>query len=123
MTINSLQLNNSTAIGGLGTQTFNVLTSGMYTVEFKIFIPYIAAGSSANSTAAAPSALSVVVNLNGSAKLTVSSPGATQPFVAGSVTLSPSAGDTITVVLTSSNAADNALNAIKGIVNVFQGEG
>ncbi len=44
MTINSLQLNTSTVVGGLGTQTFNVVTTGIYTLSFKSFIPYLASG-------------------------------------------------------------------------------
>lgn len=59
MTINSLQLNSSTPVGGLGTQTFNVVTAGLYTVQFKSFIPYLASGSPAVS--ANPSAASVNV--------------------------------------------------------------
>lgn len=47
MTINSLQANQSTVIGGTGTQTFNVVTTGPYTVSFKSFLPYLAAGSPA----------------------------------------------------------------------------
>lgn len=50
MTINNLQLNNSTAVAGLGTQTFNVVTTGLYTLEFKSFIPYLASGSQPQST-------------------------------------------------------------------------
>lgn len=50
MTINSLQVNTSTPVGGLGTQTFNVVTAGLYTLEFKSFIPYLPAGSPAQST-------------------------------------------------------------------------
>lgn len=47
MTINSLQVNQSTVVGGLGTQTFNVVTTGPYTTSFKSFLPYLAAGSPA----------------------------------------------------------------------------
>ncbi len=50
MTINSLNLNNSTPVAGLGTQTFNVPTTGLYTIRFKSFIPYLAAGSPAVTT-------------------------------------------------------------------------
>ena len=46
MTINSLQFNTSTVVGGLGTQTYNVTaaTAGLLTVSFKTFIPYLAIG-------------------------------------------------------------------------------
>lgn len=50
MTINSLQMNQSTVVGGLGTQTFNVVTTGLYTVSFKSFVPYIASGSQPATT-------------------------------------------------------------------------
>ncbi len=50
MTINSLQLNSSTVVSGLGTQTFNVVTTGLYTLAFKSFLPYLASGSQPQST-------------------------------------------------------------------------
>lgn len=45
MTINSISAVQSTPVVGLGTQTYNVVTAGLYTVEFKSFLPYLAAGS------------------------------------------------------------------------------
>jgi len=59
MTINSLQVNQSTVVGGLGTQTFNVVTAGLYTLEFKSFIPYLAAGSPAVTTNPSPNVTDV----------------------------------------------------------------
>lgn len=50
MTINSLSSVQSTVVGGLGTQTFNIVTAGFYTLEFKSFIPYLASGSQPQST-------------------------------------------------------------------------
>lgn len=50
MTINSLQVNQSTVVGGLGTQTFNVVTAGLYTFSFKSFLSYLAAGGPPIST-------------------------------------------------------------------------
>lgn len=47
MAINSLQVNQSTVVGGLGTQTFNVVTAGLYTLRFQSSIPYLAAGGPA----------------------------------------------------------------------------
>lgn len=41
MTINSLQLNTSTPFTGLGTQTFNVTTTGLYTLGLNITIPWM----------------------------------------------------------------------------------
>lgn len=50
MTINSLQLNQSVPVAGLGTQTFNVVTTGLYTVSFKSFLPYFPAGMPPQTT-------------------------------------------------------------------------
>lgn len=47
---NALQLNESTPVGGLGTQTYTVTTAGNYTLSFKSFIPYLASGSQPQST-------------------------------------------------------------------------
>ena len=126
MTINALQLNTSTPVVGLGTQTFNVVTAGLYTVAPNFTIPYVASGSPDNSAQAAldpaASALSIVVNQNGTPKLTLSSPSPTQPSMGGSVRLQCAASDVITVVLNSAAASDNARNAVKGIINLYQGE-
>ena len=46
-TINSFNINSSTVVGGLGTQTCNIVTAGLYTLSFKSFIPYLAFGSPA----------------------------------------------------------------------------
>lgn len=124
---NSLQLNNSNVFAGLGTATFTVVTAGLYTVAFKSTLPYLAAGSLGDSTVTAGgSALQVVVNLNGSAKLTVggsaTNPTPTQASMGSSVVISCAASDIITVVLTSANAVDAVPNAVKTIINLFQGE-
>ena len=47
---NALQLNESTPIVGLGTQEYTFTATGLYTVEFKIFLPYLASGSQPQST-------------------------------------------------------------------------
>lgn len=47
---NALQINQSTVVGGLGTQSFTVVTAGLYTLQFKSFLPYLAAGSPAVTT-------------------------------------------------------------------------
>lgn len=248
MTINSLQVNQSTVVGGLGTQTFNVVTAGLYTVSFKSFIPYLAAGGqppSANPTAAAVditaaadvagslnstyftfntagdlypyyvwyninsagvdpavsgrigiqvaaatgatantiasatrtaiaaavssslvtvsgatshviitnvspglntaaangtaspgfsysatagsygspaiSGLDVVISQNSTVLARYGSPSPTQPLMGGSVVVQAAANDVITVVLSSLSTADAALNAVKSIINLFQG--
>lgn len=45
MTINSISSIASTVTCGLGTQTYNVTTAGLYTCAFKAFLPYLASGS------------------------------------------------------------------------------
>lgn len=250
MTINSLQLNNSTVVGGLGTQTFNVVTTGLYTLQFKSFIPYLAAGSPAVTTNPAPaidniatvadssgslnstfftmrsatdlqgfyvwyninsagvdpapagltgiqvagatgasantlatatraaivanaaaasyftvsgatnhviltdiqvgtktaaadgtaatgfgftptagsfgtpaiSGLDIVLSQNTTVLARYGFPSPTQPIMGGSVVVQATAGDTLTVVLSSLSTADAALNAVKTIVNLYQGE-
>ncbi len=42
---NALQLNVSTPVGGLGTQSYTITTAGLYTLGFKTFLPYLASGT------------------------------------------------------------------------------
>ncbi len=125
---NGLPLNSSSVFGGLGTATFTVVTAGLYTVSFTSSIPFVT-GTSDNSDTAADSpfasGLSVVVNQDTGggpvAKLTVASPAPTQQSMGGSVHLSCAAADVITVVMSSSAVADAAPNAVKTIINLYQG--
>ncbi len=122
MTINSLSPIQSTPVAGLGTQTFNVTADGNYNVAVNYSIPYIASGSSADSSVTTGgSELQLLVKLNGSTKLTLSDPSPTQPTLSGSVQMLCVATDVITIVPSSSADADNAPNAIKGIINIYQG--
>jgi hypothetical protein len=127
MTINGLQLNTSTVVTGLGTQTYTFTTAGLYTCAVNFTIPYVAAGSSANSASTAGgSALQIVVNQNGSPILTLggvsTNPTPTQPAIGGSVRIQAAVNDVLTVVLSSANAVDNYPNAVKGTVNLYFGE-
>lgn len=122
---NGIAFNNSSVFAGLGTASFTIAAAqaGPVTVAFESFLPYQAAGSSNNSSVTTGgSSLSVVVNLNGSAKLTVDSPSPSQPSLAGTVRMLCVSGDVITVVMSSSNANDNLLNAAKTVINLYQGE-
>ena len=82
--------------------------------------------SANSSSTTGQSGLQVVVNQNGSPVLTVggssTNPTPTQPSIGSSVRIQCAASDTLTVVLSSSNAVDSTLNAVKGIINVYQGE-
>ena len=126
MTINSLQLNVSTPVAGLGTQTFNVVTAGLYTVAFNFTIPFVQGTSANSASTVGQSALQIVVNQNGSPLLTVggtsTNPTPTQPSIGSSIHIQCAASDVITVVTSSANAVDAVPNAVKGIVNVYQGE-
>jgi hypothetical protein len=123
MTINSLSSVQSTPVAGLGTQTYNVITAGLYTCAVNFTIPYQASGSSNNSTVTTGgSSLQILVKQNATTKLTLANPAPTQPSMGGSVVMDCAVNDVITVVLSSAADADNALNAIKGIVNIYQGQ-
>lgn len=50
MTINSINLDSSQPFSGLGTATFNVITTGLYNLSWKSSIPYLPAGGLAQST-------------------------------------------------------------------------
>jgi hypothetical protein len=54
--------------------------------------------------------------------LTQSNPSPTQAFMAGSYIGAFTAGDAITVVTSSLSDADAALNAVKGIINIYAGQ-
>ncbi len=53
--------------------------------------------------------------------LTLSQPTPTQPLLAGSVVQQCTAGDAITVVLSSLADCDQLANAVKGVINVYAG--
>lgn len=50
MTINSINLDSSQPFSGLGTATFNVVTTGLYNLSFKSSLPYFPAGSQPQSS-------------------------------------------------------------------------
>lgn len=70
------------------------------------------------------SGLKIVVNnaTTPAVLLTLSLPSPNQAFVAGSVAAQFTAADVITVVTSSTAAADNLPNAVKGIVNIYAGQ-
>lgn len=71
----------------------------------------------------AASALTVVIKQNSTVKATYAFPTPTQPIMGGSVTVNASAADTISIVLASISTADAALNAVKTVMNLYQGQG
>lgn len=113
MALNSLQLNTSSPVAGLGTSLFNVVTAGMYSLDVKSTLP-------------TGSGLQIVINQNGSPVLTSggvsTNPTPTQPSLGCGVKLQCAASDVLTVVLSSSNNVDSNPNAVKSVINLYQGE-
>lgn len=95
---------------GIGTISVTVPFAGMYVVESKSSLPTLTNGGGV-------SALVTTINKNGSAQYTgtAGATGARTNFVCA-------AGDVIAVVYSSANAVDNALNAIKSTISIYQGE-
>lgn len=98
------------AFSGLGTVTVKVPNTDVYSVSGKIELPTISSGSS-------QSAVVVVVNKNGSPVYT----GATSSRGFQTV-VSCTAGDTLTIVLSSAATVDQSLNVIKSVMSIDQGE-
>jgi hypothetical protein len=67
------------------------------------------------------SGLNVVIKNNSTVLARYGWPSPTQPILGGNVSFQATAGDVVSVVLSSSSAADSALNAVKSIVNLYQG--
>lgn len=127
MAADSLRLNSSSPVAGLGTSTYNVLADGIYSVNVQSTLPYTS-GSSYYSSDTMPvdSALQIVINKNGSAQVTVGgatgNPTPSQPILSAGAKLQCVATDVITVVLSSSAAIDAQPNSVKSVINLFQGE-
>lgn len=102
--------NQNLVTSGLGTTSVTVPDAGPYFVEGKISLPSIPTGST-------PSAVLVVVNKNGSPVYTGVA-GATGFYC----TITCAALDVIAVVLSSSSAVDNVINAIKTTIEIGYGE-
>lgn len=99
-------MDSSKVVSQLDTYTYVVPASGLYDV-------------SAQMHELPPSALSVVIQLNGSTKASSAAPAASQAVLDLQVrSLKCAASDTISFIISSSQASDNALNAVKGILNI-----
>lgn len=110
---NDLQLNTSTPVAGLGTFVYTTTTTGMYTVDCQSTLPL-------------SSALQIVLKQNSTTLLTSggasTNPTPTQQSIGARTQVQATAGDTISVVLSSANAVDAFPNSVKSTVNLFQGE-
>jgi hypothetical protein len=122
---NSLPINVSTPFAGLGTATATIVTAGLYTCSCESTIPFVQGTSANSSSTVGQSALQIVINQNGTPVVTVggsaSNPTPTQPSLGAIARLQCSASDVITIVLTSANAVDAVANAVKSIMNLYQG--
>ncbi len=123
---NSLQLNQSNPVAGLGTFSYTVVTAGPYTVSAQATIPRDP-GSQLNSAQASPfaSALQIVIKQNASAIVTIggssTNPTQNQPSLGSSARINAQAGDVLSVVLSSANAVDNFPNNVKTVIDLYQG--
>lgn len=95
-------------ICGLDTYNYTIVNAGMHV-------------ASINLTEQPPSGMSILIQQNGSTKASFSAPAASQNHIDLKVTMNCAANDIISFVLSSSNAGDQQLNSIKGILIVHQG--
>lgn len=108
-----LQPESSTPFTGLGTFSITVPVAGDYTLECK-------------ATLLPPSGLQIVLSQTGSVSDSVTiggtatNPSASQQSLGTSTQFECAAGDVLSVALTSSAAADQLANSVKGIINVFR---
>jgi len=102
------KLSNSKVISQLDTYNHTAALSSMYVVEVKMSeIP--------------PSGLSIVIQQNGSTKLTSIAPAADQNHIDARIILNCAANDLISVILSSAVSSDTGPNAVKGILNIHPG--
>lgn len=107
----SLEINASNPVAGLGTFQATIVNPGEYTVEVESTLP-------------SGSGLQIVVNQNASPVLTIggvsTNPTPTQKSLGSSVRLQCVAADVVSVELSSSNSVDSLPNSVKSIVNLYQ---
>ena len=104
--MNILKDSESNAISGLGTSQHTCVYSQLYKVECK-------------STIVPTSGLSIVINQNGSPIATSKAPTANDIYAFVSAAIEATAGDIITVVLSSSLIQDSVnLNNVKSIITI-----
>ncbi len=121
--------NTNIVFAGLGTEACGITTAGPYVVEVKALPPYNASGSNLDTAdqdaSGTRSAVSIEIKQNGSSKQTTggvgSRPSANQTDMGTRFHLSCAAGDTVSVVLASSNPNDSKANALRTLISIFQG--
>jgi hypothetical protein len=104
--------NTTATTQGLTTYTVTAPTTDIYVVDIKTTFPTLTSSGGTQQ-----SALVTTVNQNGS-------PVATYSVSRGSQTrIAATAGDTISVVFSSSSAVDQAINSIKSTIAISEGVG
>lgn len=110
---NDLQVDTSTPVAGLGTFVYTTTVTGIYTLDCQSTLP--------NN-----SALQIVLKKNSSTLITAggatANPTPTQPTLGARTQIQCTAGDTVSVVLSSANNIDTQPNSVKSMVNLFFGE-
>lgn len=106
---NTLKVSQSNVICGLGTWTHTVALTQMYNVLVRC-------------TEHQGSAISIVIQLNGVTQATSTAPSQPQRAINISQLLNCTAGDVISVILSSSAAVDQQLNNVKTNIIVRQGQ-
>ncbi len=105
--------NKNFSLGNLGSESTVVPASGAYFVEGKLQLPRVASGSSA------PSSVIVTVENETTESTLYTSTAGDDGFY---VDFNAAAGDEILVTLSSSDAVDVALNAVKCEVAIGSGQ-
>ena len=112
---NSFVINQAAPTAGLGTFSYTITASDAGEMTAAI-----------QSTLPIGSGLQIVINQNSTPLVTVggaaTNPTPTQPSIGTSARLNAASGDVISFVLTSSNNVDSEPNAVKSIINLYQGE-
>lgn len=95
----------SNTVSGLGTFTYNIVSTGTHKV-------------SVNISECPPSGISVVINNNGSSVATKTAPASSQQIISLLYTGAFTAADVVTIVLSSSSAIDALPLGVKTIINI-----
>jgi len=127
MATNSLSLGTN-EVAGLGTFTFTIVTSGLYTLSCQSTLPFEQGTyNTSDVTPSVASALQIILSQTGSATTSITiggtakNPTPTQPAMGTSGRFQCVAGDTLNVALSSANSIDSNPNAVQSVVNLYQG--
>jgi hypothetical protein len=102
------RIDQSKVISNLDTYNHTALANSVYNVSIQL-------------TEQPPSGISILLQQNSSTKASFSSPAAQQGVINLQVAMNCAINDVISIVISSSSASDQNINAIKGILNIHQG--